>query len=409
MPAKKNYPVPDNEKQRLKELYDYDILDTLSEKEYDSITKIATQICNVPVSLITFLDKDRQWFKSHLGIDMTEMPREFAFCNYTILDHENVLVVKDMRVDKRFAKNPLVEGEPHAVFYAGAPLITSNGKALGSICVLDAKVNDLTDDQKEALKSLAEQVITRLELRKKLSELSQTQEKLKKANRKLKEFSSIASHDMKTPLANISLVSRSFQIRYGETLDEDALGYLALIDRSAKELIMFIDDILINGQKKVGNEEKKIEADSFDIIHKVINLIAPPPDIEINLSGEFPKVQMDKTSLQQVFQNLITNAIKYNDKAKAIIDISCNWDKSYHYFSIADNGTGIDDQNLEKIFLHRQTLEMTDRYGNKGTGIGLSTVKEIIEDNGGEIIVDSEKNKGSVFKISIPYISTTLG
>ncbi|MDP4285673.1 MAG: ATP-binding protein [Bacteroidota bacterium] len=409
MSVKKNYPVPANEKQRLKELYDYDILDTLSEKEYDSITKIATQICNVPVSLITFLDKDRQWFKSHLGIDMTEMPREFAFCNYTILDHENVLVVKDMRVDKRFAKNPLVEGEPHAVFYAGAPLITSNGNALGSICVLDAKTNDLTDGQKEALKSLADQVITRLELHKKLSELSQTQEKLKKANRKLKEFSSIASHDMKTPLANISLVSRSFQIRYGETLDEDALGYLALIDRSAKELIMFIDDILINGQKKAGKEEKKIEADSFDIIHKVINLIAPPPDIEINLSGEFPKVQMDKTSLQQVFQNLITNAIKYNDKAKAIIDISCNWDKSYHYFSIADNGTGIDEQNLEKIFQHRQTLEKTDRYGNKGTGIGLSTVKEIIEDNGGKITVDSVKNKGSVFQISIPYISTTLG
>src|ERR1700709_1292883 len=122
-----SYPLPDNELQRLHALYDYAILDTLSEKEYDCITKIAAQICNVPASLITFLDNDRQWFKSHLGIDIRETPREISFCNYTIMDPENVTVVPDLRTDERFHKNPLVTGAPNAVFYAGAPLVTSEG------------------------------------------------------------------------------------------------------------------------------------------------------------------------------------------------------------------------------------------------------------------------------------------
>ena len=94
----KSYPIAKNEKRRLQVLYDYDILDTLSEKEYDSITKIAAQICNVPVSLITFLDKDRQWFKSHLGTEVNETSRELAFCNYTVLDPDKVMVVTYLRV-----------------------------------------------------------------------------------------------------------------------------------------------------------------------------------------------------------------------------------------------------------------------------------------------------------------------
>ena len=127
----KPYPVAKNEKRRLQALYDYDILDTLSEKEYDSITKIAAQICNVPVSLITFLDKDRQWFKSHLGTEVNETSRELAFCNYTILDPDKVMVVTDLRVDERFLQNELVTGDTKIVFYAGAPLVTPDGYVLG--------------------------------------------------------------------------------------------------------------------------------------------------------------------------------------------------------------------------------------------------------------------------------------
>ncbi|MEO8766718.1 MAG: GAF domain-containing sensor histidine kinase [Ginsengibacter sp.] len=391
------------EKRRLKALYEYKILDTISEKEYDSITKIAAQICNVPVSLITFLDKDRQWFKSHQGFVITETPREWSFCNFTILDPQNVLVVPDMRVDERFSDNPLVKGEPHAVFYAGAPLVTPDGQALGSICVLDSKANSLTEDQQDALKSLAEQVMTRLELRKKIKNLSITQQNLKKANGELKKFAHLVSHDMKTPLANISMLSRSFQSCYAKSLDESAVEFLGLIDQSARELLLFVDDILTRSTKTGKQDATEKTVDSYVVINKVIALIAPPADIEIKVTGTFPKVQMNKTSLQQVFQNLITNAIKYNDKEKGIIDISCYSDNSFHHFHITDNGSGIDHKDLGKIFQKRRTLKITDRYGNVGTGIGLSTVRGIVEDNGGNITVDSKKDLGSVFKVCIPY------
>jgi signal transduction histidine kinase len=397
-----SYPIPENEAERLQALYEYEILDTLSEEEYDAITKIAAQLCNVPASLITFLDRDRQWFKSHLGVDIQQTPRAVSFCNYTIMDPGNVLVVPDMRIDERFSQNPLVTGEPHAVFYAGAPLVTPDGYVLGSICLLDGKANDLTGEQRAALKGLAQQVVARLELQKKLKELSVMQEKLQKANTNLKKFAHIASHDMKTPLANILLVTRSYKKLYEPQFDEHARNHLDLIEKSTEELLSFIDEVLIQSESMDEGSMDNSEVESKAVIDKVIDLVGPPEDIEIKLSGEFPKVNVNSVSLQQVFQNLITNAIKYNDKEKGIITIFCESDEAFHYFHIADNGTGIEKKYLGKIFEERKTLYKTDRYGNKGTGIGLATVKNIIEGVGGKIMVTSKKNLGSVFKVLIP-------
>jgi len=400
------YPIPKYEKQRLQALYDYDILDTISEVEYDCITKIASQICDVPASLITFLDKDRQWFKSHLGTEMSETPRALSFCNYTIIDPENVLVVEDMRIDERFSKNPLVTGETNAVFYAGAPLVTPDGYVLGSICVLDRKVHTLNEEQRSALKGLAHQVMARLELQKKVKELNLAQEKLKKVNESLRSFAHIVSHDMKTPLANISLITRSYQIRYDKYFDEDANGYLDLINRSATELLSFIDDILIQSETIDKDQSCADLADSGEVINKAIDLIAPPSDIEINVQGEFPRVSINRTLLQQVFLNLITNAIKYNDKEKGIINISCVSDKAFFHFHVSDNGSGMEKKHLGEIFKQKQTLDKTDRFGNKGTGIGLAEVKNIVDEIGGKISVTSVKYLGSDFKISIPAFLT---
>lgn len=397
-----NYPIPKNEEKRLKALYDYGILDTISEKEYDSITKIAAQICNVPASLITLLDKDRQWFKSNLGVPIKETPRVLSFCNYTIMEPDEVLIIPDLRKDKRFQNNPLVTGSPNAVFYAGAPLVSPKGFVLGSICVLDAKENNLTEEQQEALKGLAQQVITRLELQKKMKEIKLAQTNLRTANKNLKNFAKLVSHDMKTPLANILLVSRSFKNNF-KIKDEEALQHLDLIDRSAQELLVFIDDILLQSKKVEQQHIKKVQlTDSLSVINKVIDLIAAPADIEIKLEGLFPQLPISKTSLQRVFQNIITNAIKYNDKLKGEIYISNSSDKNFHYFNFSDNGCGIAPAHLSKIFKDGKTLNQTDRYGNKGTGFGLASVKNILKNYGGKITVSSSLNAGSVFKIGIP-------
>ncbi len=396
------YPKPKNELRRLRSLYEYHILDTIPEEEYDGITRIAAQICNVPASLITLLDKDRQWFKSHFGVDMKETPREISFCNHTILDPHNLTIVPDMRIDERFANNPLVAGGPQAVFYAGAPLITPDGYVLGSICVLDGKVNMLSDDQQFALKALARQVITKMVLRKKNAELKMQQQRLKIANKNLKSFAHTVSHDMRTPLANISLVTNAMKSRYAAEIDEEGSGCLELIKQSVQEMMVFIDDVLSKSEKAIAVKPVKKTVDSFAVINKVLNMVAAPGDVQIKLNGEFPKVPIDQLQLQQVFQNIITNAIKYNDKAAGIINISCNSDRHFYHFDIADNGAGIEEDSLNKIFKAKQTLNKTDRYGNKGTGRGLATVKNILESTGGKIKVSSVINIGSVFTVSIP-------
>ncbi|MFB9296860.1 ATP-binding protein [Persicitalea jodogahamensis] len=165
-----------DERKRIDALKKYNILDSLPEADYDAITQLASYICQTPVALISFVDEKRQWFKSHHGFDKIETSREVAFCAYNILDPSTPLVVEDARVDERFANNPLVTGDPHIVFYAGVPLVNTDGYALGSLCVIDQEKRQLTEEQLTALGLMSRQVVSLLELRKANNLLSASQE-----------------------------------------------------------------------------------------------------------------------------------------------------------------------------------------------------------------------------------------
>lgn len=159
-----NAPLPDNETARLEALRQYQILDTAPEQAFDDITRLAAHICGTPTAIMALIDSDRQWFKARVGETKSETPREQAFCAHTIL-HTELLEVPDARDDSRFADNPLVLGGPGIRFYAGEPLITPQGHALGSLCVIDQEPRRLSADQKSCLKSLARLVMTTLEFR----------------------------------------------------------------------------------------------------------------------------------------------------------------------------------------------------------------------------------------------------
>ncbi|WP_128543816.1 GAF domain-containing protein [Larkinella soli] len=176
-------PLPDNEPERLKALQDYHLLDTLPEEVFDEITRIATEICRTPISLISLVDENRQWFKSRQRLKAEETPRDQSFCAHAILDPDKVMVVSDARQDERFFDNPLTTGYPNVVFYAGAPLLDSEGHALGSLCVIDNRPRTLTENQLLSLKSLAKLVMAHFELRKKQMELLKKQQELDEANR----------------------------------------------------------------------------------------------------------------------------------------------------------------------------------------------------------------------------------
>ena len=170
-------PIPTNEAKRLDALSRYRILDTGSEQMFDDVALIASAVCQTPIALMSLIDSERQWFKARVGLDVAETPREHAFCSYTIIGDEP-LIVEDATTDPRFANNPLVTSAPHIRFYAGAPLIDREGNALGSLCVIDRKPRQLTDGQKIALAALARGIIRHIELRQASAELARVMEEL---------------------------------------------------------------------------------------------------------------------------------------------------------------------------------------------------------------------------------------
>lgn len=152
-------PTP-NEAERLQRLRRFGVLDTLPQEAFDHITALASAICDTPIALISLVDQDRQWFKSRVGLDATQTSREVAFCAHAIHEPEAVMVVEDATKDPRFQDNPLVTGQPDIRFYAGAPIVTGEGHALGTVCVIDPRSRSLSPAQQTALRSLARLVLT---------------------------------------------------------------------------------------------------------------------------------------------------------------------------------------------------------------------------------------------------------
>lgn len=165
----KTPPLPPNEADRLKALESYKILDTAGEQAFDDLTALAAHTCDTPIALVSLVDAHRQWVKSKFGLSVTETPRKLAFCAHAILQPDELLIVSNALLDERFATNPLVTSDPNIQFYAGVPLITSQGYALGTLCVIDTVPRELQPYQVEALQILSRQVVVQLELRRNLA------------------------------------------------------------------------------------------------------------------------------------------------------------------------------------------------------------------------------------------------
>jgi len=394
--------IPSDEALRLLALKEYSILDSLPEKEYDDITYIASQICKTPIALISLLDDKRQWFKSHHGLDATETAKEIAFCAHAINDKRNMMIVPDSRKDIRFHDNPLVTDAPYVIFYAGMPLVTTEGYALGTLCVIDNRPNELSAEQVQALKALSDQLMKLFELRKQTFVLDQKVKELEAQNAGLDRFARVAAHDIKSPLGNIILLSEYFKNKYGAILDDEGNELLSLMNTSSYKLVDLIDGILKYSSNTKLLSESKEEIQLTQFIQALFPLVDSKHEVHFQIQSNLdPILYTNKVALEQILINLFTNSIKYNDKDKIEICIKIDDRNDFVRFVISDNGPGIKDEDRERIFKIFETTSNADRSGARGYGIGLATVKSLVEGLGGRIAVSSAPNEGCSFEFTI--------
>ncbi len=391
---------PANEAERLSALYEYNLLNTLPEKEYDNITKIASEICHAPISMITLIDNDKQFHKSRLGLDVTDIPRDHAFCSHAILNPKEIMEVNDSSKDERFHDNPYVLGDPNIAFYAGVPLVNESGHALGALCVIDHKPKSLSPEQKETLEALARQVVAQFELRRKNLQLEQQQKELKILNDELERFAYVAAHDLKSPCSNLAMLSGFLKDEYAEQLDAGGREMLDNLGTASSTLTRLIDGILLH-TKTVNMPGVEKEHFIFgSLAADLMQVVDKPRSFTITVSNPEVQIYASRPALFQILLNLTVNAIKYNDKAEGNIHLQATDNGDRYTFSVTDNGPGIPPAHHEKIFELFTTLGR-DKDGAKGNGIGLSTVKRLVHKYDGEITIQSDLGRGSTFSVTV--------
>jgi signal transduction histidine kinase len=388
-----------DESQRLEEVNSYRIEDTITEKDYDDIAFLASAICGTPIALVTMMYHDRQWFKAAVGTDMKENKRELSFCTHALASQDDVMVVENATADERFKHNPLVEGEPHLKFYAGASIINKNGFCLGTVCVYDLVEKSLTETQIQSLKILSERVMSLLELRKQNFQLEMMKERLESSNKSLEAFAMVLAHDIKSPLSGITMVN---DLLY-QQLDESANDVKELIEmsqNSTQKIIRLVDGILSYSKVNTSyNTTEPIKISSF--FEQIKSTLLSPKPLIFNYNSAVDTVNFNKVQLEQVFQNLFTNAIRYNDKEHIKLEVSAKEKEGYYYFEVTDNGMGIAKENHASVFDLFGTVGEKDNYGLGSSGIGLNIVKKIIKAAHGDIEVTSTPGECTTFLFHI--------
>ena len=408
-------PKPGNEDERLQALWNYEILDTGAEAGFDDIVALISNICEVPIALVSLVDKDRQWFKAKVGLAANETSRDLAFCAHAI-HNSDPLIVEDALTDQRFCDNPLVVGPPGIRFYAGAPLTTPQGFRLGTLCAIDTRPRSLTPQQLQLLKLLSSHVVSLMELRIRYreslmlaSELSESKKQIQKMAEHNSRFLASLNHEMRTPLNAIlgfsnKLVKRLADVDVPQFVNEG----LNTIQVASRQLNYLVEDVLSISKVDAGKMERKEgEFDPEAVLREIIlvnNERASQDQVALVLclETELPRMVVgDQGKIAQVLMNVVSNAVKYTYSNKKV-SVNASYVEGCLLVDVIDEGVGIAPENLSRIFGEFEQIDNPLSTRAKGTGLGLAIVKRLIELLDGDVSVVSEIERGSKFSMRFP-------
>lgn len=402
-------PLPKNETARLSALKGLEILDTPEEEMFDEITKLASMICNVPISLVSLIDETRQWFKSHHGLDTRETPRSLAFCSHAILGDE-LFVVPNAKLDPRFKNNPLVNEAPNVIFYAGIPLALDDHIKLGTLCVIDNKPRELNENQIQMLRLLGKQTIRLLEMRKATERLEIEKLSAERATAAKRDFIAAISHDIRNPLN--SLLGMSEMIRETD-LDPTILGYVDHIKNAGEVILHLVNDTIeisrLEENASVSNLEWFELYQCLHILDSFFKTETRRKQLEFklqNFTNQNLLIHSDKRKIEKILWNLTANAVKFTNNGEITCSVSLETKTNENgllLIEVKDTGPGISPEVKDKLF-QKYNQFVPEGCGISGSGLGLSIVKLSLEELEGTVKVESKLGEGSTFKVSIPIV-----
>jgi len=381
-------------------LKDYNFNNSIPDKDYDQLTFLTASICKVPVVFLSILDRNRICLKSGYGINIEEINRDTGFAQAVLNSGKDIYSI-NYAEDPDIFDNSKKEFVKDFKFYTGLPIKNLQGYSIAVLNILDTKERNLEEFQIKALHALANQIELLFEFRKQNLKFQQVKKKLKHKYRELEKFTSLVSHDIKSPLANIISLTELLKEENKDKFDAETNEYLNYLVESSYSLRNYVDGILSFYRSDHILEKDYENVDLNKILKGIAQLYEVSDDIEINYPNTAILHNVNKVALTQVFLNLISNGLKYNKKKIRKIDIRFKETENFYQFEVIDNGEGFLDEDSSKIFELFKTLETTDRDGNPGNGIGLATVKKLVNSMGGDIKAESTPGIGSNFKFKI--------